>query len=164
MSAGYRGLLAPWVGGASAPSAAPPPAAGYTSLLAFWMGGAAGPVTVEPPVPPPPGPSVGRRGGVGYAPPRLVPKTYIARPRVGLLLRAGALAEFDPAPAVEYRARITVALRLGASAATSHHLAAVEYAALGSHRLALRASAAAQFDDHLARVLAADDEWLFLGR
>lgn len=38
MADGYRGFLAPWVGGAGLdPSAAP---AGYRGMLAPWMGGA----------------------------------------------------------------------------------------------------------------------------
>jgi hypothetical protein len=43
--AGYTGLLAPWIGGASAPQ---PGLAngGYRSLLAFWAGGAS--ASVQP--------------------------------------------------------------------------------------------------------------------
>lgn len=35
-------MVAPWIGGASAPAAAPIQA-GYRGLLAFWMGGASSP-------------------------------------------------------------------------------------------------------------------------
>jgi len=36
MAAAVRSLLAPWIGGASAPQVTP----GVRSMLAFWMGGA----------------------------------------------------------------------------------------------------------------------------
>ena len=39
--AGYRGLLAFWAGGAANSGVAPPATIGYTGLLAFWAGGAA---------------------------------------------------------------------------------------------------------------------------
>ena len=51
-----RGLLAPWIGGASAPAAAPTQA-GVRSLLAPWIGGAFG--YAETPVPPTPIPDDG---------------------------------------------------------------------------------------------------------
>jgi len=38
MAEGYRGLLAPWIGGAAKPGAV---GQGYRGLLAFWAGGAA---------------------------------------------------------------------------------------------------------------------------
>ena len=38
-------MLAPWIGGASAPAQTP---GGVRSFVAFWMGGAAGPVTSAP--------------------------------------------------------------------------------------------------------------------
>lgn len=40
MAEGYRGLLAPWIGGAGKPAAGSA-GAGYRGLLAFWAGGAA---------------------------------------------------------------------------------------------------------------------------
>lgn len=55
---GYRGLLAPWVGGAANPAAAPGADCGYRGLLAFWAGGASN-GTYVPPEPPGPFPGVG---------------------------------------------------------------------------------------------------------
>lgn len=43
INAGFRSLLAPWVGGASA-DPAPVVTAGFRGLFAFWMGGGAGSV------------------------------------------------------------------------------------------------------------------------
>lgn len=62
--AGYRSLLAPWIGGASAPGSAPA-AAGYRSLLAFWMGGVSG-FTSSPVPPTPPSPPVSQLDGRRY--------------------------------------------------------------------------------------------------
>jgi len=39
--AGVRSLLAPWFGGAGSPGGTPPTSAGYRGFLAFWAGGAA---------------------------------------------------------------------------------------------------------------------------
>ncbi len=50
--AGFRSLVAPWLGGASAPTV-PATQAGYRSMLAFWAGGAAQGAIVTPPTPPP---------------------------------------------------------------------------------------------------------------
>lgn len=48
MATAVRGLLAPWIGGASAPAIP----CGPRSYLAYWMGGACVPlVTPEPPAP-----------------------------------------------------------------------------------------------------------------
>jgi hypothetical protein len=44
-----RSLLAPWIGGASAPQVTP----GVRSMLAFWMGGAVIGAAIQPPAPPP---------------------------------------------------------------------------------------------------------------
>ena len=44
MADGYRSLLAPWIGGASAPQTGN----GYRSLFAFWMGGGAALAFVPP--------------------------------------------------------------------------------------------------------------------
>lgn len=48
--AGFKGLLAPWIGGAASPSA---DNSGYRSLLAFWAGGAcnAGSIPPTPDIP-----------------------------------------------------------------------------------------------------------------
>ena len=62
---GVRSLLAPWIGGASAPSAVADQGA-HKSLLAFWLGGACSPAFVPPP-PPTPVPqniAVGGSGGL----------------------------------------------------------------------------------------------------
>jgi hypothetical protein len=46
VAGGYRSLVAPWAGGASAPAQS----AGYGSLVAFWLGGAyAAPGSTPPP-------------------------------------------------------------------------------------------------------------------
>lgn len=45
--AGFRSLLAPWIGGASSPAAVAA-SGGVRSLLAFWMGGASGVAGVPP--------------------------------------------------------------------------------------------------------------------
>jgi hypothetical protein len=45
--AGFRSLLAPWIGGARVE----PPQPGVRSLLGFWIGGAGLPAAVEPPAP-----------------------------------------------------------------------------------------------------------------
>lgn len=66
---GYRSLLAPWLGGACAPSAARP---GYRSLLALWAGGAFG-YLGEPPEPEEP-------GGGGIARPLYRPSQPARRP------------------------------------------------------------------------------------
>lgn len=64
MAAGYRGLLAPWIGGAGA---VVPADGGPRSLLAFWIGGAGAQVDAEPPPPPaPPPPLVGSRPRFRY--------------------------------------------------------------------------------------------------
>lgn len=49
MSAGYRGLLAPWIGGAGSVGQH-----GYRGLMAFWVGGASALAPITPPPPPPP--------------------------------------------------------------------------------------------------------------
>lgn len=51
MADGYRGLLAPWIGGAANSGGAAPTPVGYRGLLAFWSGGAAnfGEAPPEPP-------------------------------------------------------------------------------------------------------------------
>lgn len=56
-------MLAPWIGGASAPSPSPT-SGGKRSLLAFWIGGASGYVDV-PIIPPDIGPIGGGSGGGG---------------------------------------------------------------------------------------------------
>lgn len=58
---GYRSLLAPWVGGASAPSA-PATQGGYRGLLGFWIGGAS---AGSAPTPPTPGGNPNGGGGYG---------------------------------------------------------------------------------------------------
>lgn len=58
---GVRSLLAPWVGGASAPSA-PATQGGYRSLLGFWIGGAS---AGSAPTPPTPGGNPNGGGGYG---------------------------------------------------------------------------------------------------
>lgn len=49
MATGYRGLLAPWIGGAGKPPASA--TQGYRGLFAFWMGGAATYGSTPPPDP-----------------------------------------------------------------------------------------------------------------
>lgn len=46
---GFRSLLAPWLGGASAAPAVAPVEAGYRSLFALWAGGAGAALAVTPP-------------------------------------------------------------------------------------------------------------------
>lgn len=58
-----RGMLAPWIGGANAPADATQ--AGYRGLLAFWMGGASAGAR-----PPPAQPGIG--GGSLRLPRRLI--------------------------------------------------------------------------------------------
>ena len=62
MAAGYRGLLAPWIGGAANNGAQK---VGYRSLLAFWIGGAA--IYGATPPTPPIVPSQPTFGGGGYS-------------------------------------------------------------------------------------------------
>lgn len=58
---GFRGLLAPWVGGVSAPAGAEAPATvGFRGALAPWVGGAVSSAAAPPPAPGPE-PTGGRR-------------------------------------------------------------------------------------------------------
>jgi hypothetical protein len=47
-------MLAPWLGGASAPVPIAGTKAGFVSLLAPWLGGASAPTVPTPPTPPEP--------------------------------------------------------------------------------------------------------------
>lgn len=69
-------MLAPWIGGAGAPSGSPPaaPEVGFRGMLAPWIGGAAAGPAVEPPAPSPaPSPGGGIRPPYRFdMPPELV--------------------------------------------------------------------------------------------
>lgn len=129
MAAGFRGLAAPWVGGA----AAPPRTAGYRSLLAFWLGGAAAGVgAVEPEEEP---------GAGGLAVPIQRPRQYESAPstapkRLRKRVESGAAEAQAPAfkpPTVTELARKLIAARDGGTSNRAQEYAdrVVMTAALG---------------------------------
>lgn len=80
MAAGYRGHVAPWIGGLSSPPAAPAGGAGYRGHLFFWIGGLCAPVST------PPEPAPDATGG------RLLRAAFIRRQNEAIIAAVTALA------------------------------------------------------------------------